>query len=113
MPIRHEERCGGDPYFRVDCHRCLSADPRCRACEGEGKVWASVCPMCCYTPELRRAMETYRWVKRGFLPVAGSLLDQSYTFLRAVEEIERLEEHFRSKSAERARREHGRHAAHA
>ena len=42
------------------------------------------CPMRLLTATTHRALEFYGHYKQGHLPVAGGLLDQSATFLRAM-----------------------------
>lgn len=49
---------------------------------------------------MEQAIRTYRWMLKGFLPAGGGLLDQSHSFLKVAEFIERLWTHFENKRLE-------------
>lgn len=92
-------------YYGVDCWACLGERRDCEVCNGGGKLPQTVCPNCQQSPDIHRALQTYRWMQRGFLPAPGSTLEQSHTWVVAVELIERLWDHQRAKSLERARQQ--------
>lgn len=70
-------------------------------CDSEGRhpfeTWTipgviertSVCPRQLITPYSRFFMDLYRHYKNGVLPVSGGLLDQPYSYFRAMTIIDR------------------------
>lgn len=73
----------------MDCVRCGGADRNCKLCKGSGQEKFYRCPVKRLTPDIIHFFRFYRFYKQGFLPVEGGLLDQSATFIQAVEIIDR------------------------
>lgn len=93
--MRKQYGCDEDteqPVYEVTCWSCKGFDPqrRCKTCGGRTTLPMHRCPGRCRTPATLDVLRAHRWLKRGVLPVPGGYLDQSHTFLEAVEWIESI-----------------------
>ena len=98
-PIRELWGCDEDSPHAVwasTCYRCAGTLPECELCQGTDRVMHYRCPssivaegppgMAVHLDLLMRAYRQYD--KRSILPVGGAYLDQSRSFLAAVEVID-------------------------
>jgi len=67
--------------YTVHCWYCDGRGVGCEHCEGAGRLPVPRCPTRCRTPDVLLALEAWRWRQDGFLPGAGTWLDQTDQFL--------------------------------
>ena len=78
-----------NPVFEIDCVRCNGSNEECEVCKGSGKEAFYHCPVKIVTKKTVEVIKFYKHYKNGYLPVAGGINDQSITFLKAVDILDR------------------------
>lgn len=71
--------------FTINCVRCYGSDKDCPVCKGKDREHFYRCPVKLLTKETLEFLKYYRFFKDGIMPVAGGVYEQSGTFIRAVE----------------------------
>lgn len=82
------------PVFTIDrCVECRGLDKNCEHCDGKGEEDVFECPIQLLArnganTDWQQLLVAYGRYKNNMLPVAGGWLDQSVTFLKAMEIID-------------------------
>lgn len=91
--------------FESTCPACLGGAAKCERCRGRGKVRHVRCPSSTASSEGAHVVRLFGHYRSGFLPCAGSILEQPAKLMRMIDlaagEVGRIEAAERERAKER------------